>query len=293
MSDDPFTGPASKTYVSQRLKLHYLDWGNPEAPDLFLIHGGMDHAHSFDWIAREFRADWHVMAPDLRGHGDSDWSPDADYSFAAYLYDVAQLIQQRGRPPVTIVAHSMGGVISIRYAAIYPQNVRRLVSIEGLTTMPWAPLGSEIVKPADRLRDWIDTRRDLARKTPRRYATMEEAYERMRANNAQLSDEQVRHLTIHAVLQNEDGTFSWKFDEYVRPPKLMDITQQEETELYAQVACPVMLVSGKQSWMANPEAEGRAAFFPDVRTLSLDGGHWVHHDQTPQVLAAIREFIAF
>ncbi len=74
--------PTSHSYISQRLKLHYVDWGNPQAPPLLLLHGGQDHCRSWDWVADRLRADWHVMATDLRGHGDSAWSPDGDYSMA-------------------------------------------------------------------------------------------------------------------------------------------------------------------------------------------------------------------
>ena len=103
------TGPTSHSFISQRLKLRYVDWGNPDAPPLILLHGGRDHARSWDWTAETLRARWHVIAPDLRGHGDSDWSADGDYGSLANLYDLAQLIHQLKLAPVTIVAHSYGG----------------------------------------------------------------------------------------------------------------------------------------------------------------------------------------
>jgi len=78
--------PISKTYASQGLKLHYLDWGNEAAPLLFLVHGMRDHARSWDWVASELRHDWHVVVPDLRGHGDSEWSPDGAYHAPYYLH---------------------------------------------------------------------------------------------------------------------------------------------------------------------------------------------------------------
>ena len=56
-------GPASQFYVSQRLRLHYLDWGNVDKPLLLLIHGGRDHAHNWDWVARELRSEYHIVAP--------------------------------------------------------------------------------------------------------------------------------------------------------------------------------------------------------------------------------------
>src|SRR5215475_1558263 len=74
------TGPTTHSFISQRLRLRYVDWGNPDAPPLILLHGGRDHSRSWDWTAQELRAKWHVIAPDLRGHGDSDWSADGDYS---------------------------------------------------------------------------------------------------------------------------------------------------------------------------------------------------------------------
>jgi pimeloyl-ACP methyl ester carboxylesterase len=100
--------PVSRHFTSQSLNLHYLDWGNEGAPTLILQHGGFDHAHSMDWIARELAADWHVVAPDLRGHGDSAWSPDADYTMPALLLDFANLVEVLGGGPLAICAHSLG-----------------------------------------------------------------------------------------------------------------------------------------------------------------------------------------
>ena len=130
------SGPTSRIYFSQRLRLHYVDWGNPGAPPLLLVHGGRDHCRNWDWVAGALRRDWHVLAPDLRGHGDSQWSPDGNYTIAGYVYDLAQLIHQQELAPVTIIAHSLGGVIALRYAGIYPELRRQLVAIEGLGASP-------------------------------------------------------------------------------------------------------------------------------------------------------------
>src|ERR1700712_3929688 len=126
------SGPTSNSFVSQRLRLHYVDWGNPDAPPLILLHGGRDHCRNWDWVASQLRDDWHVIAPDLRGHGDSDWPSDGQYPMANYVYDLAQLIHQQKLAPVTLIAHSLGGNISLRYAGVYPETGRRLVAIEGL-----------------------------------------------------------------------------------------------------------------------------------------------------------------
>ncbi len=67
-------GPTSHLYFSQRLRLHYVDWGRDDAPALLLIHGGRDHCRNWDWVAERLADRYHVIAPDLRGHGDSEWA---------------------------------------------------------------------------------------------------------------------------------------------------------------------------------------------------------------------------
>ena len=133
------SGPTSRVYFSQRLRLHYVDWGNPAAPPLLLVHGGRDHCRNWDWVAEALRDEYHIIAPDLRGHGDSAWSASGHYTMASYIHDLAQLIHQQELAPVSIVAHSLGGNIASRYAGIYPDAVRRLVVIEGIGPPPRPP----------------------------------------------------------------------------------------------------------------------------------------------------------
>ena len=218
---DRMPGPASHTFFSQRLRLHYVDWGNPDKPPLLMLHGGRDHCRNWDWAAAALRDDWHIIAPDLRGHGDSQWSADGNYAMTGYIYDLAQLIHGQRLAPVTIVAHSLGGNVALRYAGIYPETVARLVAIEGAGAV--AAEASPSARPSrsrTRMDEWIREQRKLAGRLPRRYASIEDAFRRMQEENPHLSAEQARHLTVHGVNQNEDGTYSWKFDNYVRvfPP---------------------------------------------------------------------------
>jgi len=292
MTDTDMPGPTSRIYFSQRLRLHYVDWGNPAAPPLLLVHGGRDHCRNWDWVAAALRHDWHIIAPDLRGHGDSQWSPDGNYSMAGHIYDLAQLIHQQALAPVTIVSHSLGGNICLRYAGIYPENVRKLVAIEGLGPSPrmLAERGRKTID--QRMRDWIDEQRGLAGRLSRRYPTIEDAFKRMQDENKHLTPEQARHLTQHGVNQNEDGTYSWKFDNYVRAWQPYDMTNEEVEQLWTRIACPTMLVYGKESWASNPQDDGRAKHFPNAEVMSFDGaGHWVHHDRLDGFLEMLRRFL--
>ncbi len=288
----PMPGPTSHSYFSQRLRLHYVDWGNAGAPPLLLVHGGRDHCRNWDWVAADLRKDWHVIAPDLRGHGDSEWPSDGNYGMAAYVYDLAQLIHQQHLAPVTIIAHSLGGNIALRYTGIYPEMVRKLVAIEGLGPSPKMIAERFLTSPAERMQKWIEDRRKLAGRMPRRYATIEDAFRRMQEENAHLSPEQARHLTVHGANQNEDGTYSWKFDSHVRVNTPENLSQAELEQLWARITCPTLLVYGRESWASNPQEDGRIKHFTTARVAAFEGaGHWVHHDKTAEFLAAVRDFL--
>ena len=107
-------GPTSQTFISQRLRLHYLDWGNRGKPPLVLVHGGRDHARSWDWVAEQLRDDWHVVAMDHRGHGDSDWVEAGGYRFEDFGRDVVALSDRIAAMPVPQAG--LGAAINDRLA---------------------------------------------------------------------------------------------------------------------------------------------------------------------------------
>jgi pimeloyl-ACP methyl ester carboxylesterase len=291
---DAAAGPTSHTYFSQRLRLHYVDWGHPDRPPLLLVHGGRDHCRNWDWTAAALREDWHIIAPDLRGHGDSQWSTDGSYWMAGYIYDLAQLVHQQRLAPVTVIAHSLGGNVALRYAGLYPEAVARLIVIEGLGPSP-ERLTRYRSRPIEvRFDEWLRQQRELAGRLPRRYASIEDAFRRMQEENPHLTAAQARHLTEHGVNQNEDGTYSWKFDNYVRAFPPYDMSSRDIQALWARIACPTLLLHGTESrWAGNPAEDGRAALFPDARSVAISGaGHWLHHDRLDEFLKIVREFLS-
>jgi pimeloyl-ACP methyl ester carboxylesterase len=175
---------------------------------------------------------------------------------------------------------------------VHPESVKKLVSIEGFgPPKKWAAARAR-KSASHRMRDWIAQLRDLAGRTPRKYASVDECVARMREANAFLSEAQARHLTVHGVNQNEDGTYSWKFDNYVRAQSPYLFNEAELQELWGNIDCPTLLIRGKQSWAGDPVQDGRAAYLKSAKVIAIDNaGHWVHHDQLPQVLTAIKAFL--
>jgi pimeloyl-ACP methyl ester carboxylesterase len=145
---------------------------------------------------------------------------------------------------------------------------------------------------AGRMRNWIGEQRGFAGRNPRRYASTEEAQERMQAENARLTAEQARHLTVHGMNRNEDGTYSWKFDNYVRAWPPYDMPQVEIEELWGAITAPALMIYGRDSDASNPTTDGRARHFKTARFEFVDGaGHWVHHDRLDDVARLLEGFL--
>jgi pimeloyl-ACP methyl ester carboxylesterase len=281
--------PVSHYYYSDRLKLQFWDWGHDGLPPLLLVHGGLDHARNWDWVARSLREHFHVYALDLRGHGNSAWAPGAMYSIAEYVLDLATLVDVLGGGPVSLIGHSMGGILTLLYAGLYPDRVRRVVAIEGLGF----PAVHRIHKPApERMRAWMDSVRKLEDREQPGYPNLDAAVARMKEANPHLSEEVARHLTVHGTNWNADGSLSWKFDNYVRPLPPYGHQIEELRAVYAEIACPVLLVWGRESWLPDPDTEDRASVIRNRQVLKVDGaGHWVHHDRLDVFLDESKRFL--
>jgi pimeloyl-ACP methyl ester carboxylesterase len=281
--------PVSHYYYSHRLKLHFWDWGQDGKPPLVLVHGGLDHARNWDWVARALRERFHVYAPDLRGHGNSAWAPGAPYSVAEHVLDLSALADVIGDFPIYLVGHSLGGIITLVYSGLYPDRVRKAVSIEGLGLPPT----HRVHKPfPQRLRAWVEAIRQTERREPHSYPNLEAASARMKEANPHLSDELARHLTLHGTNWNSDGSLSWKFDNYVRnfPPYGHQI--EDMRVMLGDITCPVLLFWGMESWIQDPESDGRAAAIPNHRIMKVPGaGHWVHHDRLDLFLEETMRFL--
>lgn len=287
------SGPSSHIYFSQRLRLHYVDWGNPDGPPMLLIHGGRDHCRNWDWVAEHFAKDYHIIAPDLRGHGDSQWEASGNYTQISYVYDIAKLLQQKNMHDVTVIGHSLGGAIALMYTALFPERVKKLVAIEGMGPSPSLAAKQAEISINNRVRSWVDDMRKLSGRLPRRYDTLDDAFKRMRDENPHLSEEQARHLTLHGANQNEDGTYSWKFDNYVRVFSMSGLPNEEVKKMYGEISCPTLLMRGEESWASDPVADGRTQCFncPIEYQSFANAGHWVHHDQLDGFVDRVSEFL--
>ena len=287
--------PISHFFYSHRLKLQFWDWGkegkwaNIGKPTVILVHGGLDHARNWDWVANALRDDYHVYAIDLRGHGNSQHAPGATYGVAEHVLDLSALADVINDYPIYLIGHSLGGIVVLLYSGVFPEHVRKVVAIEGLGPPPAHHIYDTASK---RMRRWIGEIRNIEKREPRSYPNLESAVNRMKEANPHLTDEVAQHLTLHGTNWNSDGSLVWKFDNFARPFPPNGHNRDDFCEILSQITCPVLLFWGMESWAIDPEKDHRAEAIKNYQLVKVpDAGHWVHHDQLDLFLRETKKFL--
>ena len=280
------------TFSSQRLTLSYAEWGDSAAPPLVLVHGGRDQKRSWDRVAARLAKTYRVIAFDLRGHGESDWVSDGDYGVMDHVFDLTSLVDQLELERFTLLGHSLGGNITLRFTGLFPDRIEKLIAIEGLGPSPKMLVERQSQPLTERLNNWIEQRRSLSDRGPRVMKDLAEAEGRMKAAFSHLPDDLIHHLTETGIKTNSDGTVSWAYDPAGMGRSPADITHDDFVELWTKITCPTWLVYGANSWASNPAEDGRARHFQNATvTLIENAGHWLHHDQFDDFMDQLDTFL--
>jgi pimeloyl-ACP methyl ester carboxylesterase len=269
------------------LRANVLEWDGPGETTFVLVHGFTDLAHGWCEVAPRLAAHGHVVAPDLRGHGDSAWiGAGGYYHFFDYVADLDDVIAQCARARVVLVGHSLGGSVAGYYAGVRPARIARLVLAEGLGP----PDMGESAGP-QRVAMWIDSWR-TARANVKRLASIDDAAARMRRNDKRLTAELALELARAGTRPLDDGSgaLTWKHDPLhltMGPyPFRVDVARRH----WEQIACPVLCIDGGQSELNLPEAERatRRGWLKDARHLVIDDcGHAIQRHQPARFAEAI------
>jgi pimeloyl-ACP methyl ester carboxylesterase len=274
--------PTSKFVEVNGLRLHYLDWGNQGAPVIVCVHGLTSHAHAFDGFARRCASRFHVVALDVRGRGDSAWSPAGEYTMAAYTADLAAFVDALGLTRFTLVGTSMGGRISMHYAATHAGRLERLVIND---IGPDSEAGSARITAVGAAR-------------PSSFAALDEAVA-YRARTvpamAKASAEEQREAALYALRQHPDGRWVWKHDQAIDQQRARDGAQGYPTlwQVLATLPCPTLLLWGAISDVLS-EAQARkiVATLPHGTLATVAGSAHAPTLNEPDAAVALEGFLS-
>ena len=228
---------------------------------MLLVHGGRDHCRNWDWVAHELKSEYHVIAPDLRGHGDSQWLVGGGYTTLDYVYDIAQLVRQTRLDDMVVIGHSMGGSVSLAFTGLYPEKVRKLVSIEGMGMSP--ATSDDAIPGHERLLGWVDNLRQLSGRIPKRYPTLEDAFQRMQ--QAQSAPHRGAGETPdHPRQQSERGRHLQLGSSTTTCAPGHHSACRRGRPSVSTGASPARrsLVHGAESWASDPREDGRLRLLP-------------------------------
>ncbi len=284
--------------VANGLEHRVLEWTRATSPGAdplhgtaLLLHGYMDAAATWQEVARRLTMEGlRVLAPDLRGYGNSARAPAGSYyHFPDYVADVADLVDQLAlRTPLFLVGHSMGGTIATLYSGAFPASVTKLALLEGL-----GPPGGSFDSMPERMRTWIEQTRAARRDGPRGkvVGTPEDALRRLAGNHPGVPIEALRAHVPELVTDAGEGRVGWKADPLHKSMSPMPFFAEGYIQFAKRITCPVLYVSGgPQGFHADDEPARLSAFASLARFEIPDAGHMMHWTRPDEVA---RELAAF
>jgi len=258
------------------LRLNCLDYGGDANPALLFLHGGSAHAHWWDYTAPNLTDQWHPLAIDQRGHGDSDWSEQWSYGSSHYVEDIHAIVSNWKHGAPVLIGHSMGCHNALLYAATHPDSPRAIVVVD--------------IAP-DYSQRAVDFLRTFADKSPRRFASFDEACANFRLlpRETKATPEVLRHLAKFTFKQLDDGSWTHKLDRRTLIREPIDIWP-----ILQNVRCPALIVKVSDSFVLDREVARQMAS-KMARGTMTEVGNSFHHvmlDNPVAFVKTLREFLS-
>jgi esterase len=272
--------PAAHDVVLRRMRFHYLDWGTAGRPPIVFLHGGGLNAHTWDLVCLGLRRERHCFALDQRGHGDSEWSPEMDYTTESQVGDLEAFVDRLGLTRFVLVGMSLGGVNAMAWAGRHSERLAGLVIVD---------VGPEIrMAGVQKIAAFTSEQKLLD--------SIDEVIERALAFNPRRDPRLLRLSLRHNLRQTPNGQWMWKYDQRHRGKAEPGAYERRRELLWgavAKISCPTLVVRGAQSDVFHDEdAERLTAALPRGRWVRVENaGHTVQGDNAAGLLTELRGFL--
>ena len=279
-----FTLPEDHDVVVNRMRFHYLDWGTAGRHPILFLHGGGLNAHTWDLVCLALRGEYHCVALDQRGHGDSEWSPVGDYSLPSQVRDIEDFIEKLKLKRPLVVGHSMGGFAAMAYAAKFARRMAGLVLVDIAPELN--PAGTA------RIRNFLAQDRELD--------SIDAFVERAMAFNPLRNPALLRRSLLHNLRELPNGKWTWKHDTRrvgeTTTDEAVAAAARRSEELWKavpKISCPTLVIRGALSDVISDEqAEKFVRALPNGQFVKVEqAGHNVQGDNPAGLLAVLRPFL--
>lgn len=268
--------PRSREIARSGMRLHYLDWGTAGRRPIVFLHGAALNAHTWDVVCLSLRQQYHCHALDQRGHGESSWAEDADYSGDAHRGDIEAFVDHLGLDQFVLVGHSMGGFNAFTYAFHHSHRLAALVLVDSGPTM--------LTKGARRIVEFVTETAELD--------SLDHVIQKAIEFNPRRDPRLLRHSVLHNFRQNPNGKWTRKTDLRMWHGLTNRGRDREQlAERFRQVhriSCPTLIVQGGLSDVfTRDDAQALAQQFSNGHFTQVgEAGHTVQGDN-PRVLAEV------
>ena len=270
--------PVDKSVQIDGMNFHYLEWGDPSNPSILMLHGNSQQSHSWDFVSLALSEQFHLIVLDQRGHGDSDWAGDGDYSIEAQQKDIDGFVQAVGLDGFTLMGHSMGGRNSYVWASRHPGALKALIIVD--TGPQTQRTGSNRIQLFKELPDELDSFDDFVQR-------VQEYTGR--------TQEQVLGALKYSIRQRSDGKWTWKYDKIMRTPgaRPPGWTSEQLWDCVGKIDCPTLVLRGDRSDIFADETMQRMEqVIPDCTTVTIsNAGHLVQGDNPAEFLVEVGKFL--
>ena len=272
--------PTDVMITANGMNFHYLDWGNEGSPVMLLLHGLRGHGHSWDDVAARFCGDYHILALDQRGRGETDWAPRGDYSTDAFVADIEEFCYTLGIEKFTLIGHSMGGRNSMAFGGRNPDMLEKLVIVD---------IGPEInpVGSARITRELVEV--------PEEFDSFEDAFQYVMAQSSFISEPVMRRRLTYQTRELPNGKIGWRYDPQIREQR-RNGTGAPPPDLWeplSRITCPTLIIRGSETDTISLEvAERMVETLAEGKLVHVENAaHMVFEDNPEGFNAALADFL--
>ena len=283
--DKKLTRPKEINFQLADVTLAGLRWGKTGQPTIIALHGWLDNAASFMYLAPLLKG-YQVIALDMAGHGHSDYLPAAkDYKLTVVTDYILQVLQKLGLASAIFLGHSLGGVVASYLAAYFPKQVERLIMLDAI-----GPLSQETIATPGKLQKSVQSFVAAEQRAPKDYISLDEMI-KLRAKVNDVSKERLQPLVERAVSKSSQG-YRWRFDPRLCLPSLSYFTEAEVLKILAHIEAPTLVIEALEGILANMEfVANRKKVLRELTVVELPGSHHLHLDYAVEVAQTILTFL--